>query len=229
MEGIDASDLYVCSSANPDAGAVYVASGRYSSRDQLQYYLQNYSAFRDNAYATAPATNGGIWAFIAFVDGIGKGSPTVALEPLRRFGFEIHGAAAPSPQQGSRSTTSSAVAQPSPTAPLLPSMTQTPIPTATVGTVTAFTRIDWAGTRCIELRSARSNNPTQWGSGTVCSDNGSWEYSEHPVSGNLVGGDPVMGDATWISCKLYLNGKLNFSARANAGDGTDVNCLRKLN
>jgi hypothetical protein len=38
-----------------------------------------------------------------------------------------------------------------------------------------------------------------------------------------------MGDATWISCQLYLNGELNYSDRADAGDGTDVNCLRMLN
>jgi hypothetical protein len=228
-EGIDASDLHVCSSANADAGSVYVLSGMYSSKDRLQYYVTNHAAFRGNPYATASAPNGGVWAFVAFVDGIGSGSPAVALKPLSQFGFEIHGTISPSSQRRPQTTAPSVAAQPVPTPAAPVPSTRTPIPTGTVGSVTAFTRIDWAGTRCIEMSSARSNDPNQSGSGTVCSDNGSWEYSEHPVSGNLVGGDPVMGDATWISCKLYLNGKLNYSDRADAGDGTDVNCLRKLN
>src|SRR5690349_12293325 len=35
-EGIDASDLNVCASSNPAAGAVYVVSGKYSSNDRFQ-------------------------------------------------------------------------------------------------------------------------------------------------------------------------------------------------
>lgn len=106
-EGIDASDLNVCASSNPAAGAAYVVSGKYSSSDRLQYYLTNHAAFRDSPYATASASNGTIWAFVAFVDGIGRGEPALALKPLEEFNFELHTA-------GQATSSSTSVAQPLP-------------------------------------------------------------------------------------------------------------------
>ena len=38
-------------------------------------------------------------------------------------------------------------------------------------------------------------------------------------------GDPVMGDASWISCEIWGEGELAYMDHAFAGDGTDVNCL----
>ncbi|RZT18354.1 hypothetical protein EV589_2610 [Mycobacterium sp. BK558] len=77
--------------------------------------------------------------------------------------------------------------------------------------------------------SARRSNRTQQTQDRVCSSSGTWIYSEQASSGQLVGGDPIMGDATWIACQLYFGDRLEYSDRADAGDGTDVNCLRRVN
>ncbi|BBY92297.1 hypothetical protein MGALJ_19660 [Mycobacterium gallinarum] len=121
VEGIDASDLQVCLSADSSAGSVYIASGNYSSRDSLDYYLHNYSAFRGRPYATASASGGGVWAFVAFVDGIGSGNPGVALKPLSEFGFELHSTNAHS----TRSDTPTTTAKPT-TSVYLPTTTAAP-------------------------------------------------------------------------------------------------------
>jgi hypothetical protein len=117
VEGVDAADLQVCSSADSRAGAVYISSGKYSSIDRLDYYLQQYAPFRGRPYATTTAPDGGTWAFIAFVDGIGRGDPEVALGPLRQFGLQIHGTDAPSAEQRPQAITPPVVAQPAPMSP----------------------------------------------------------------------------------------------------------------
>lgn len=93
QEGLDAYDLAVCMSSNPETEA-YISSGRYSSPEKLQYYITNYGAFLDSPYATASTAEGQVWAFIAFSGGIrpGKLPLALALDPLRRFGFQIHDA-----------------------------------------------------------------------------------------------------------------------------------------
>ncbi|MBX7451927.1 hypothetical protein GR927_28390 [Mycolicibacterium sp. 3033] len=88
-EGIQAADLHVCNSANSEAGAVYIVSGNYDSEERLQYYLEQYSAFRDNPYAATEGRDGTVWAFVAFVGGSGQGDPALALRPLERFGFQV--------------------------------------------------------------------------------------------------------------------------------------------
>jgi hypothetical protein len=110
-----------------------------------------------------------------------------------------------------------------------PPDTQVSPPTGTVKSVTATSRIQWSGSRCIDVRSARRDNKTQSVTDSVCSRDGTWRYSEEATTGQLVGGDPIMGDADSISCQLYINGQLEFSDKADAGDGTDVNCLRTVN
>lgn len=226
-EGIDASDLHVCASRNAGVGAAYIVSGKYSSSDRLQYYLTNHAAFQGSPYATASASDGGIWAFVAFVDGIGQGDPAVALKPLKDFNFEIHTRTRTTPSP-------SATAQPYPTSSSQPTGQTSPdtresSPTGTVESLRASTRIQWSGALCINNKSARRDNKTQTATDKICSDNGTWRYSEESTSGQFVGGDPIMGDADWISCQLYINGKLEFEDRADAGDGTDVNCLRTVN
>ena len=38
-----------------------------------------------------------------------------------------------------------------------------------------------------------------------------------------------MGDADYIGCTLYMNGRVAWHDAAVAGDGTDANCIRRLN
>ena len=65
--------------------------------------------------------------------------------------------------------------------------------------------------------------------------NGNWiQYGhfaatqDYASSGQLVGVDPIMGNADRITCSLFVNNQLVVSDSANAGDGTDANCLRTL-
>ena len=50
----------------------------------------------------------------------------------------------------------------------------------------------------------------------------------YAISGARIGADPIMGDADWIGCELYINGRLAYSDSAFAGDNTDANCVRIL-
>lgn len=93
----------------------------------------------------------------------------------------------------------------------------------------AETRLQWSGSRCIQIESARQSDRTRTGVDRICSNLGTWRFAEEASSGQLFGGDPIMGEADWIACQVYLDGRLEYSDRADAGDGTDVTCLRKLN
>jgi len=51
-------------------------------------------------------------------------------------------------------------------------------------------------------------------------------YVEHGKAiGDLVGVDPAMGHADWVSCEMFLNGHPYMSDSAYAGDGSDCTCL----
>ncbi|OBF95122.1 hypothetical protein A5790_01905 [Mycobacterium sp. 852002-51152_SCH6134967] len=127
-----------------------------------------------------------------------------------------------------RASSSAASPPTSPRASLTPDTPFSP-PARGNKVVTATTRLQWAGSRCISILSARQDDRTRTGEDRICADSGTWRYSEQATSGHLIGGDPIMGDADWIACQLYINGQLEFSDRADAGDGSDVSCLRTLN
>ena len=66
-----------------------------------------------------------------------------------------------------------------------------------------MTIVSWSGTDCIPIR-------TSWGQRQLC-DSGQQPASEAVVehnkgAGDLVGVDPMMGHADWISCQVFLNG-----------------------
>lgn len=127
-----------------------------------------------------------------------------------------------------RASTSAARPPTSPRASLTPDTPSSP-PAQGNKVVTATTRLQWAGSRCISILSARQDDRTRTGEDRICADSGTWRYSEEATFGQLIGGDPLMGDADWIACQLYINGQLEFSDKADAADGSDVNCLRTLN
>jgi hypothetical protein len=79
------------------------------------------------------------------------------------------------------------------------------------------TVVRWTGASCIQL-------DYPGGSGGACG--GGWEIPHQVVRGQEFGVDPVMGDANWIFCEVWIEGQVVYSDYAYAGDGTDVNCLR---
>lgn len=91
--------------------------------------------------------------------------------------------------------------------------------------VTVMTIVKWSGTDCIPARTAT-------GQRDLCSTMGQ-PHSEAVVEhghavGDLVGLDPAMGKADWVSCEVFLNGSPNINDVALAGDGSDVTCLTVL-
>ena len=50
----------------------------------------------------------------------------------------------------------------------------------------------------------------------------------YAYSGQRIGADPIIGDADYIYCEVYINGRFAYSDSAYAGDGTDANCVRYL-
>jgi hypothetical protein len=45
--------------------------------------------------------------------------------------------------------------------------------------------------------------------------------------GDLFGANPTMGSASYIECAVFRGAAMVWSDNAFAGDGTDVNCLRR--
>ena len=85
----------------------------------------------------------------------------------------------------------------------------------------ATTRILWKGAECIQLQFPGGD------SGSTCGKYQSYyEMSQQVYRGQDFGVDPVMGNASWISCEIWVDGQFAYGDRAFAGDGTDVNCLR---
>lgn len=91
--------------------------------------------------------------------------------------------------------------------------------------ITVMTIVKWSGIDCIAARTAD-------GQRYLCKTVGqprSEAVVEHGMAvGDLVGLDPAMGKAAWISCELFLNGSPTMSDAAPAGDGSDVTCLTVL-
>lgn len=100
-------------------------------------------------------------------------------------------------------------------------------------TVYAVTRVEWAGSPCVQVYGASVGNPYLIGSPVwQCDSNGSphWaEWTESRASGQVVGIDPEMGNNSWIKCTLWINGRVEYVDYATAGNGHQVSCLRYVN
>lgn len=88
--------------------------------------------------------------------------------------------------------------------------------------------VGWVGTDCIQVESPYTYDRYSSGTGWICSDIGVASASYWALPGQLVGADPIMGDADSISCSIKLNGVLNYTDSAIRDDGHDANCLRRL-
>ena len=93
----------------------------------------------------------------------------------------------------------------------------------------AHTVVTWGGTNCIEHSGASNGNPYVLGYGHTCMYSHAAAWDEARSSGQLIGVDPIMGNADWISCTITVDGRFSYSDYASRGDGTDVNCLRTVN
>ena len=82
----------------------------------------------------------------------------------------------------------------------------------------ARVEVVWTGAPCIDVVHATGRYQT------ICG--GAWTFYGAAESGYATGVDPIMGDATSISCTFYLDGYMEYYDLALRGDGTDVNCLR---
>jgi hypothetical protein len=88
------------------------------------------------------------------------------------------------------------------------------------------TEVYWNGPECIMAVTADPNFPSTTWTHSICSPIGAYVLTESNVwKGDWAGVDPIMGAATYIECQTWINGRLVFSDSADAGDGTDVNCL----
>lgn len=94
---------------------------------------------------------------------------------------------------------------------------------------TLRTDIHWGGTLCIEVESATMGDEYRSTSvDTICSPAGSRDFIQSRVKvGMVFGANPIMGNASWISCQVYRGDVQILADYAQAGDGTDVNCLRR--
>lgn len=205
---------------HPRIGTTYINFDQFES----EYDMNTMLSYSDTNYS-AKTTVGG-HPFVIWVPASADGRE---LAPLERFGFTVH------PQQSSSQSAAPSTSYPRPaySSPAPPRRAPAPetagTPSESGTVVTATTRLQWSGSPCINILSARRDDRTQTGEDRICSDDGTWRYTEQARSGQLIGGDPIMGDAEWISCQLYLGDRLEYSDRAEAGDGTDVNCLRTVN
>lgn len=91
--------------------------------------------------------------------------------------------------------------------------------------ITVMTTVTWSGSDCIPIRTVNGQSDLC----DIYQQPPSEAVVEHGKAiGDLVGVDPIMGHADWVSCDVYLNGNLYFRDFGRAGDGSDVNCLVTL-
>lgn len=106
---------------------------------------------------------------------------------------------------------------------------------AYVRQVSASTLVEWQGSSCVAAVGPSLGNPYVIGTPSYTCQPGPvgssrWaRWDELRVSGQYVGVDPIMGDNNWVRCTLFINGVLEMTDYADAGDGTDVTCLRTVN
>lgn len=95
-----------------------------------------------------------------------------------------------------------------------------PTPAAPPAAGGVFTTVvNWAGADCIEITAPDGATGTLQ-TATHCG--GRATFSASGTGDQMVGADPVIGDATMLACEI-LAGRLVDSG--TAGDGHDVNCL----
>ncbi|MDV3135334.1 hypothetical protein [Mycobacterium sp. 29Ha] len=82
------------------------------------------------------------------------------------------------------------------------------------------TEVAWTGAPCIAIYHA-------WLAETRSACGGRYTYTEGNVyPGDQIGLDPIMGAASYIECKMWIDGVLSWSDAALRGDGSDASCSR---
>ncbi|AMT70126.1 excalibur calcium-binding domain-containing protein [Mycobacteroides immunogenum] len=110
--------------------------------------------------------------------------------------------------------------------PAVPQPVSTPIPAPTAqpnGSGGAYeTVVNWTGTDCIDITAPDSSPARVLATSNHCG--GTARFSQEASDSQMVGADPIMGDAESITCEI-LTGRLRDSG--TRGDGHDVNCLTR--
>jgi len=94
--------------------------------------------------------------------------------------------------------------------------------------VMTTTVVTWSGGDCIAYESTNVFNPYTTGYNSQCSAAHQLTWYRYASSGEMVGVNPIMGGNDWIACHIVVDGVTEWSDYAEAGDGTDVNCLREV-
>ena len=87
---------------------------------------------------------------------------------------------------------------------------------------TAYNVVEWGGAPCITI--VQPNIYGTLSSDVVCGGSVGWDQAT--VSGGRLGSDPIIGNASWVSCEVWVDGRLADSDFVTNGDGRDANCLR---
>lgn len=101
--------------------------------------------------------------------------------------------------------------------------------------ISAVAVVEWQGTGCVVATGPSLGNPYLVGTPSTTCTPGSYgsprwaRWDQGGYSGQFIGINPIMGANNWISCTLYVNGAVEVTDYAAAGDGTDVTCLRVVN
>lgn len=104
----------------------------------------------------------------------------------------------------------------------LPLYGSAPVPAGPISGGTGYTTVvKWTGANCIDI-TAPSGSAGILQTGSHCG--GEATLFSSGVGDQMIGADPVIGDATRLSCEI-LSGRLMDSG--TAGDGHDVNCLTR--
>jgi hypothetical protein len=91
--------------------------------------------------------------------------------------------------------------------------------------VAAFTTyISWVGAPCIDYRYPNGDSMIAQ---TTCDPSQTYAVFHAARSGQLIGIDPVMGQAAAIACKVISNATqaMLYGDSGTAGDGHDINCI----
>jgi len=94
----------------------------------------------------------------------------------------------------------------------------------------SVTVVRWGGVDCMWMRSPTYGNYWDTTTDHVCSQYHEITVHTPVVSGQYVGVDPyITAGITWAGCVVIMDGQVEFADYSEAGDGSDVNCLRVVN
>jgi hypothetical protein len=85
--------------------------------------------------------------------------------------------------------------------------------------------VDWTGPQCIEIQYPVYDTVI---SDVMCTPTRHWHAAYYAEPGEMIGFNPEIGSASFVSCTMTIDGRIDHAQSAFNGDGNVVDCLGTL-